>query len=103
MKETLRNGQAFLCIKDVYYTTGSPEKVGKQSFTANKLYYVEREDYLIDDNGIFKNYDWYKENFVASPENDKLKVKGTKDNRNKAVMSTGAKKFTKPKGKKLEE
>ncbi len=73
--DNLKNGQAFLCTKTVFYTTGSPIKVGTVSFTQGKLYYVSQGCYLIDDNKITKNYEWFKKNFIRSPENDIVPVK----------------------------
>jgi len=104
MEEIMKDGQAFLCTENVYYTTGSPEKVGKQSFTKDKLYYATTQAYLIDDNGIFKNYAWYKQFFTPAPEHDKLKVKGDKNNRKQRdSQATGMSVFAKPKVKKEEE
>lgn len=74
-QETLINGQAFLCIKDVTYKTGDPSKKGTISFTKGQVYFVDKEHYLLDDRNIHKNYAWFKENFEKSPENDKPMAK----------------------------
>ena len=75
MENIFKNGTAFLCIKDVYYKSGPPEKIGKQSFTKDKLYYISLNCYLVDDNGYQKNYAWFRDNFVPAPENDRVIAK----------------------------
>lgn len=85
----LKNGQAFLCTKDVlfkpvYFTNDRPKEgikagdlkfPGSLSFTQGNLYYVSLNYYLTDNRGIHKNYEWLKDNFERSAENDKVIVK----------------------------
>jgi hypothetical protein len=75
MEEQLKDGNAFLCIKDVVYKTGDPGKIGKISFTKGKLYYITQGCYLLDNKGYQKNHSWFKNNFKRSAADDKIVVK----------------------------
>ncbi len=66
MEEIKTNGQAFLCTNNIY-------KRNTLLFTANQLYYIDKHVYLLDNEGTHRNYSWYMDKFVASPDNDKIK------------------------------
>lgn len=64
MEQLLKDGQAFLCTENVY-------RRNTLCFTANQLYYIDKGCYLVDNTGTHKNYNWFKDKFERSEDNDK--------------------------------